>query len=138
VGLPSSWKGLAFDVVKGEAWSIIVDRLLGGKPSPQRPQTFEELPPTTQLQSRLAGRLGLMSYQSWSSRQSGSPSSINATSYESYLASTSAGRLLQQTAHGSQYISRGEIDQNHLSLARTLQQAGFNPANPQPPPSGSK
>jgi len=135
--LPTTLGGLIFDTVKDKLWGAYVKHELGIQSSPPRPQTYNELPSTTQSESRLASRLGALSYQAWSSMQK-SPSLITASNYEAYIATTPIGRLVQQAAQGARYISQDEIRGNYVLLSQTLRQAGFNPAHPQPPPSGSK
>jgi RHS repeat-associated protein len=135
--LPTTLGGLIFDTVKDKLWGAYVKHELGIQSSPPRPQTYNELPSTTQSESRLASRLGALSYQAWSSMQK-SPSLVTASNYEAYIATTPIGRLVQQAAQGARYISQDEIRGNYVLLSQTLRQAGFNPAHPQPPPGGSK
>jgi hypothetical protein len=135
--LPTTLGGLIFDTVKDKLWGAYVKHELGIQSSPPRPQTYNELPSTTQSESRLASRLGALSYQAWNSMQK-SPSLVTASNYEAYIATTPIGRLVQQAAQGARYISQDEIRGNYVLLSQTLRQAGFNPAHPQPPPGGSK
>jgi RHS repeat-associated protein len=104
---------------------------------PPRPVLYHELPSSTRSRSRLAAALGFQSYQVWSARQT-SPQAVTGANYEAYLSQTPVARLLEQATIAPQAISQADISNNYLPIARALQQAGFNPANPQPPPSGSK
>jgi RHS repeat-associated protein len=105
--------------------------------APPRPTLYHELPSSTRSRSRLAAALGFQSYQAWSIRQV-SQQAVTGANYEAYLSTTPVGRLLEQATAGPQAISQAEISGNYLPIARALRQAGFNPANPQSPPSGSK
>lgn len=57
---------------------------------------------------------------------------------QQYLSSTSYGPLLMAVQSGPQAITPEITEANYVALSRLLRQAGFNPAEPQLPPSGSK
>lgn len=136
-GLPTTWGGLILDTVKDKLWGAYVKHELGAQSPSSRPQTCNELPSATRSQSRLASRLGALSFQAWSVTRR-STSSTTAGNYEAYIATTPIGRLVQQVAQGTRHITQDEIRGSYVLLSQALRQAGFNPANPQSPPSHSK
>jgi RHS repeat-associated protein len=82
-------------------------------------------------------RGGVIPDLSWS-RTIGDIMSNPLTQVAGSLSHISRARELRQAAQGPGYIGQAEITNNYMLISRTLKQSGFNPASPQPPPSGSK